>query len=64
MDWHKSILLKDITRYFKYREFSGIFTIDDHISGNSIQINIKFAFTVTTYEYIIVYEYILLFIPK
>ena len=41
---------------FKYPEFSGIFTINDHISDNSIQINIKFTFTV--HEYIIVYEYI------
>ena len=52
------ILQKGITYYFEYREFSGIFTINDHISDNSIQINIKFTFTV--YEYIIVYEYILL----
>ena len=58
MDWQKSIIQKDIIYYFKYREFSGIFTINDHISDNSIQINIKFTFTV--YEYIIVYEYILL----
>ena len=41
-----------------HREFSGIFTINDYISGNSIQVNIKFAFTV--YEFIIVYEYIIL----
>ena len=33
----------------KYREFSGIFTINDHISDNSIQINIKFTFTVHEY---------------
>ena len=58
MDWQKSILQKDITYYSKYREFSGIFTINDHISDNSVQINIKFIFTV--YEYIIVYEHILL----
>ena len=44
--------------YFKYGEFSGIFTINDNISDNSIQINIRFPFTV--YEYKIVYEYILL----
>ena len=43
MDWQKSILQKDI-----------IFTINDHISDNSIQINIKFIFTI--YEYTIVYE--------
>ena len=30
---------------FKYREFLGIFTINDHISDNSIQFNIKFTFT-------------------
>ena len=57
MDWQKSILQKDkIIYYFKYREFSGIFTINDHIFDNSVQINIKFTFTV--YEYTIVYEYI------
>ena len=33
----------------KYREFSGIFTINDHISDNSVQINIKFTFTVHEY---------------
>ena len=44
--------------YFRYGEFSGIFTINDNISDNSIQINIRFPFTV--YEYKIVYEYILL----
>ena len=33
-------------------------TINDHISDNSIKMNIKFTFTV--YEYLIVYEYILL----
>ena len=42
MDWQKSTLQKDITYYSKYREFSGIFTINDHISDNSVQINIKF----------------------
>ena len=36
--------------------FKTIFTINDHISDNSIQINIKFTFTV--YEYVFVYEYI------
>ena len=30
--------------------------INDHISDNSVQINIKFTFTV--FEYIIAYEYI------
>ena len=58
MDWQKKLLQKDRTHYFKYREFSGIFTINDHISDTSIQINIKFIFTV--YEYIIIYQYILL----
>ena len=58
MDWQKSIIQKDIIYYFKYREFSGIFAINDHISDNSIQIKIKFTFTV--YEYITAYEYILL----
>ena len=53
------MLQKDIAYYFKYREFSGIFTVNDHISDNSIQINIKLTFTVC--EYVIVHEYILLF---
>ena len=59
MDWLESILQKDIINYFKYQEFSSIFIIKDHISDNSIQINIKFTFTV--YEFITLYEYILLF---
>ena len=59
MDSQKSMLHKDITYYFKYREFSGIFTVNDHISDNSIQINIKFTFTVC--EYVIAHEYMLLF---
>ena len=42
MDWQKSTLQKDIIYNSKYREFSGIFTINDHISDNSVQINIKF----------------------
>ena len=58
MDWQKNLLQKDRTHYFKYPEFSGIFTINDHISDTSIQINIKVIFTV--YEYIIIYQYILL----
>ena len=45
------ILQKDITYYFKHREFSDIFTKNDHTSDNSVQMNIKFTFTV--YEYII-----------
>ena len=45
MDWQKSILQKDITYYFKYGEFSGIFTINDHIS-------------VYIYIYIYIYMYI------
>ena len=54
----RNILQKDIIYYFKYWGFSGIFTINDHISDNSIQINIRFTFT--AHEYIIVYKYILL----
>ena len=53
----KNILQDDIIYYFKYREFT-IFTVDDHISDNSLQINIRFTFTV--YEFIIVYKYIVL----
>ena len=59
MNWQKSILQKDIIYYLKYPELSSIFTITDHMSDDSIQINSKFTFTV--FEYIIVYEYILLF---
>ena len=55
MDWQESILQKDKIYYFKYREFYDIFTINNHIFYQSIQINIKLTFTV--YEYIIVYEY-------
>ena len=61
MDWQKSILQKDITYYFKYWEFSGIFTIHDHISENSIQLNIKYAMYVNislSYIYIYIYIYI------
>ena len=61
MDWQKSILQKDITYYFKYREFSGIFTIHDHISENSIQLNIKYAMYVNislSHIYIYIYIYI------
>ena len=29
MDWQKIIIQKDIIHYFKYREFSGVFTIND-----------------------------------
>ena len=46
MGWQKSILQKDIIYYFKYWELWGIFTKNDHISDNSIQINIEFTFTV------------------
>ena len=49
MDWEKIILQKDKIYYFKYRYFYGIFTINNCISDNSIQINIKFTFIV--YEY-------------
>ena len=31
----KIILQKDIIYYFKYREFSAMFTINEHISDNS-----------------------------
>ena len=56
MDWQKSILQKDTIYYFKYRGIlRHIFTINDHISDNSLQINIKCTFTV--FEYIILYEY-------
>ena len=54
----RKILKKNIIYYFKYVEFSGIFTINDRISDNSIKTNIRFTFTV--YENKIVYEYILL----
>ena len=53
----KNILQDDIIYYFKYREFT-IFTVDDHISDNSLQINIRFTFTV--YEFITVYKYMVL----
>ena len=56
----KNILQKDIIYYFKYRELSGIFTINYHISDNSIQINTKFAFTV--YEYILLSKLIYIYI--
>ena len=59
MDLRKIVLQKDI-HYFKYREFSGIFTINDHISDNSVQINIKFTFTV--YEYILLSNLIYIYI--
>ena len=56
----KNILQKDIIYYFKYRELSGIFTINYHISDNSIQINTKFVFTV--YEYILLSKLIYIYI--
>ena len=56
----KNILQKDIIYYFKYRELSGVFTINYHISDNSIQINTKFAFTV--YEYILLSKFIYIYI--
>ena len=58
MDWQKSILQKDIIYYFKYREFSGIFAIKYRIFDNSMQINIKFTFTVYEYMLYIMYIYI------
>ena len=54
MDWKKIIMQKDIIYYFKYREFSGIFTINDHISDNSIQINIKFTLSLVETAYPVV----------
>ena len=54
MDWQKSILQKYKIYYFKYREFYDIFTINNQIFDNSIQINIKFTFT-AVYEYISYY---------
>ena len=49
MDQRKCVLQKDIIYYFKNPEFSGIFKINDVISDNSIQVNIKFIFTVNDY---------------
>ena len=60
MDWQKSYSEKDIIYYFRHREMYGIFTIDDNISDNLIQINIKFRFTL--YEYITAYESTLCFL--
>ena len=39
-----------VKRFIAEKKFEGIFTINDHISDNLIQINIKFTFTV--YKYI------------
>ena len=60
MNCLKSIFQKDIIYYFKYREFSGRFTINNQISDNLVQINIKFAFTVC--EYILLSNFICLYI--
>ena len=49
MDWQKSILQKDKTYYLKYQELQGIFTTNNHIFDNAIQINIKFTFIVCEY---------------
>ena len=54
IDWLKSILQKDMSYYFKYREFLGIFTINDNISDNSIQLNIKFILSLVETAYPIV----------
>ena len=64
MDWQKSILQKDITYYFKYWEFSGIFTIHDHIFDNSIQLNIKFTMymNISYYPILCIYIYIYIYI--
>ena len=67
MDWQKSLLQKDKMYYFKYREFSGIFTINDHTSDNSAQINIKFTFMYINISYypilyiFIIYIYIYIY---
>ena len=50
MDWQKCILQKDKIYYFKYREFSDIFTINNHIFDKSIQTNIKLTFTIYIYR--------------
>ena len=65
-DWQKSIIQKDIL------EFLGIFTINDQFIltiNNSIQINIKFTFTVhesiiqfDIYIYIYIYTIYILYI--
>ena len=45
--------------YFKYKDFKGIFTVNDYISDNLIQINIKFTFTLyDIYLYINIYSII------
>ena len=46
MDWQKFILQKDKVYYFKYRECYGIFTRNNRIFDDSIQINIKITFIV------------------
>ena len=46
MDWQKNISQEDKMYYFKYWDFQSIFTINNHIPDNSVQINIKFTFVV------------------
>ena len=48
MDWKKCERRKNKIYNFKYREFSGIFTMNPFF-GNSIQINMKFTFTAYKY---------------
>ena len=52
MNWQKDTLQKDKMYYFKQQELQGIFTINNHIFDNLIQVNIKF--TLIVYEYITV----------
>ena len=52
IDWQKFILQNYKIYYFKYQEFWGVYTINNHVSDNSIQININS--TVIVCEYIIV----------
>ena len=47
----KMFIQKDKICDFKQQELEGIFTINNHVFHNSIQINIKFTFIV--YEYMI-----------
>ena len=59
IDWQKFILENGKIYYFKYREFLGIYTINNHISDNLVQININFTFIV--YEYIILSLYMYIY---
>ena len=62
MDWQKIILQKDKIDYFKYRRFKEIFAINNHILGNSIQINVKFTFMAYEYMYRFICIYINIYI--